>query len=254
MTDLVMGVAQGYTEKQVAPFLASLRNSGYTGRIILFADKGAAREAPKWCAEVRKIPSFNGSSHGPRFCWLRDELNNIKDCKAVLLTDTRDVVFQKDLKELPQYGLNVFEEDRSMTLGKCPYNSLWMRLGYGQAVLDQLADFPILCVGTFCGDVESIRHYLNLLGSEIERIQPKTHRPQDQAAHNFLIRCKVDAMIWKNDGGEIYTPGYIYPRDTVKFLNGKIKNAHGVIPTVVHQWDRHPSLVKMIGELYNGIH
>jgi hypothetical protein len=251
MIDLVLGAAQGYSEKQLRPFLASLRNNGYRGRIVLYADKGGAREAAKWCAEVRKVPSFNGTSHGPRFLWLRDELNQVTDCRAVLVVDTRDVIFQKDLTALPSYGLNVFEEDRSMTIAKCPYNSMWMRTGYGQQVLDQLGHFHILCVGTFCGGIDTVRHYLNSLAIEIEHLQPKTSLPQDQAAHNFLIRCKEDAKIWKNEEGEIYTPGYIYPRDTVKFSHGKIKNRSENIPTVVHQWDRHPSLVKMIGDLYD---
>jgi hypothetical protein len=41
--ELVMGAAIGFTAEQVRPFLASLRNAGYTGSVVLFVDRALAR-------------------------------------------------------------------------------------------------------------------------------------------------------------------------------------------------------------------
>jgi hypothetical protein len=168
------------------------------------------------------------------------------------LTDTRDVIFQESIDRIPSLGIHAFEEDRGMTIGKCPYNSLWMQLGYGDAYLRQLDHFPILCVGSICGDFNSVLCYTEALAREIEAIQPKTPHPQDQAAHNYLVRCREYMVrVWKNEEGAIYTVGYIRPHNTVIVKEGKILNRSGDVPAVVHQWDRHDNLKGLVGGLYD---
>lgn len=245
MIDLIAGYAKGYSQSHVRPFFKSLYESGYTGRVLFFADGGAAKEAEKWDADVRPCPPLKVKVHSDRFLCLEEAISEI-NCEGVLLTDTRDVIFQKDPSiALPSKGLHVFEEDKSMTLGSCPYNSEWLRLGYGGNILRNLGHFPISCVGTTCGDLLSVHHYLDNLRREIERIQPKTHKPQDQAAHNYLIRKKLKATVWDNEEGEAYTVGYI-PRGSVKMVDDKIVNRVGKVPTVIHQWDRHKNLKNFV--------
>ena len=250
MIDLVAGYAKGYNAKQIRPFLMSLRQTGYEGDILLFADKGAAAEGARWGADVRPVPALSIKVHSDRFIRLEDAIRKLHFSTGVLLADTRDIIFQKNPAEhLPSEGLNVYEEDKCMTLESCPYNSKWLRLGYGEGILDRLSPFPISCVGTVCGDIASIRTYLGKLRAEVENIQPKTHHPQDQAAHNYLIRMHVGAKIWPNEGAEVYTVGYI-PRGTVQVKEGGILNASGHVPAVVHQWDRHQNLKALVEGSY----
>lgn len=242
MIDLVAGYARGYTEDELRPFLKSLMESGYDGKVMLFADGGGSLEARKWGIHPLPISRPKIKVHAARFLCLEEVLLQT-ECEGVLLVDTRDVIFQKDITNaLPSQGLHVFEEDRSMRIGSCPYNSDWVKLGYGEEVLSELAEFPISCVGATCGDYTSVLDYIKWLRCEIERIQPRTSKPQDQAAHNFLIRkCIKEARIWNNEEGEVYTVGYI-PRGTVKIEDGRIVNRAGQVPAVVHQWDRHQNL------------
>ena len=245
MIDLVAGYARGYSAEDLRPFLKSLRGTGYDGGILLFVDGGAVREAQKWGATVRPVPPLRMKVHSDRFLCLDDALRDVH-CDGVLLTDTRDVIFQKSPAELPSQGLHVYEEDASMTLGSCPYNSLWIKLGYGDSMLRKLSDAPISCVGTSCGDLASIRYYLRLLRQEIERIQPRTQKPQDQGAHNYMINEVLDATCWKNEDAEVYTVGYIKPFGRVRVVDGKVVNSRGHAPAVIHQWDRHPNLKQLI--------
>ena len=244
MIDLVIGAAHGYSAKQVRPFLKSLRMTGYVGKIILYADGGGANEASRWDVEIQACPTFRGKPHAARFLWIQKSIED-NPCEGVLLADTRDVIFQSNPSLLPAIGLHTFEEDRSMTLGSCPYNSKWLRIGYGEKILEELSHLPISCVGATCGDWENVSHYLTLLREEINRIQPKTNEPQDQAAHNFLIYKKIPSTIWNNEVGDIYTVGYI-PKHTVVLENGKILNRAGDIPIIVHQWDRHKNLSNLV--------
>jgi len=43
MIDLVAGYARGYNAEQIRPFLKSLRETGYDGDVLLFADGTAAK-------------------------------------------------------------------------------------------------------------------------------------------------------------------------------------------------------------------
>lgn len=249
MIDLVVGYAKGYTASQIRPFLRSLRDSEYEGEVLLFVELGAVPEALKWGAEAALIPRSNMKVHSARFLCLQDVLQKRK-FEGVLLADTRDIIFQKNIAaSLPSDGLHAFQEDRSMTIGTCPYNSNWIQLGYGNEVLEAMKDFPISCVGTVCGDMLSVRNYLNLLCDEVKRIQPRTSHPQDQAAHNYIIHHKIKSFLWDNEGQEVYTVGYI-PRETVRIQNNKIVNRLGYVPAVIHQYDRHSNLTALVEGKY----
>jgi len=256
MIDLVAGYARGYNADQIRPFLKSLRQSGYEGKILLFANGEAALEAKNWDVDLRLCPKPKMKVHSARFVCLEEALKNIS-CEGIFLADTRDVIFQKNPAEhLPSKGLHAYEEDQSMSIGTCPYNSLWVKLAYGENVLEELKTYFISCVGTTCGDYNAMLFYLKKLVQEIKQIQPKTTHPQDQGIHNYLIRKNLAEIaiashlkIWHNEEGEIYTVGYIQ-RGTVKIENDMIVNQSGEIPTVIHQWDRHKNLVKLVEGKY----
>jgi len=244
MIDLVAGYARGYDAAQIRPFLKTLRETGYQGRILLVADGGAATEAVKWDVDVRPCPKPSGgmTPHSVRFVELARMVKDL-EWEGLFTVDTRDVIFQKDITNiLPGQGLNIYEEDAGMTLGSCPYNSLWIELGYGAAVLEEMKDVPISCVGTVCGGRDAMLQYLDLLSIEVLRLQPKTRKPQDQSSHNYLTRYTLKPIIYPNEVGEIYTVGYIRPRNTVPIVDGKIVNRAGEVPAVIHQWDRHINL------------
>ena len=250
MIDVVAGYARGYNAEQIRPFLKSLRGTGYQGKILLFANGEAEEEAKKWEVDLHPCPKPGMKVHSARFLCLEEALKSIP-FKGAFLSDTRDVIFQKNPAEfLPSKGLNVYEEDQCMSLGTCPYNSLWIKLGYGETTLDMLKDNFISCVGTFCGDRESILNYLDKLVTEIKKIQPRTNEPQDQGAHNYLIRGQVKSHVWNNEEGEVYTVGYIKPFGVVKVEDGKVINLSKDVPAVIHQWDRHPNLVSLVEERY----
>jgi len=256
MIDTVIGAAHGYSASQLRPFLASLKQTGFEGRVIMFATGGGAEECKRWGVDLRPCPIVKNLPHADRFFWIQEAVEKL-DCAGLLLADTRDVIFQSNPGCLSGIGLHVFLEDASHSLSSCPYNSQWIRIGYGQKMLKEIGHFPISCVGTIHGGLQEIRGYLGALRMELERIQPLTRKPQDQAAHNYLIRKKLNSTIWPNEDADIYTVGYI-PRGTVKIVGDKknsfIINKAGKVPAVIHQWDRHMNLKKFVEEKYENVH
>jgi len=249
MIDCIIGAAVGYNREQIRPFLKSLRATGYQKRVILFATKGAAKEAQDWDADVRTPPPVKTLPHAERFYWIQEALAQIS-CNGVLCCDTRDVIFQKNPDLMKSNGFHAYEEDRCMTIGTCPYNSDWVDIGYGETELDRLRNFPISCVGTFCGSREHVAAHLLKLVHELKRLQHLTTKPQDQSCHNHIIRQrKFSGEIHESEKSEVYTVGYM-PRETVRVDEEKILNIAGEVPTVIHQWDRHENLKALVERNY----
>ena len=73
--------------------------------------------------------------------------------------------------------------------------------------------------------------------------------PHDQGVHNGLIQTGrlPFAELIPNEHGRVLTLGRVKtPR-----VNGDgiLLNADGSVPAVIHQWDRHPSLVSQLHAL-----
>jgi hypothetical protein len=252
MIDLVIGAAWGYSAEQIKPFVRSLQLSDYRGDVVIFADGEAAEEIQWHGYETRDCPDLKTKPHADRFHWIYEELlkKERELDTGILVTDTRDVIFQMDPNVLPGYGVNAYSEDSSQTIGSCPYNSNWMEIGYGAAELERVKDRPISCVGSVCGNRLNMLVWLRQLCEALKEKQPLTQEPQDQSCHNYLLnRPECPYKLWTNEDAGIYTVGYI-PRETVEIKDGYIVNKAGRIPSVVHQWDRHQNLTALVDDKY----
>lgn len=169
----------------------------------------------------------------------------------VILTDVRDVIFQRDPSLLANThaGLVVSLEDQSTTLGSCQENSEWLLRTYGRAVLRSLRDQPISCAGVTFGSYAGVLDYLRAMVDQLLTI-PRDFHGADQAVHNFLLRSGSLSPFqeYANGQGPVLTLG----TSSVYELSdhGDVLNADGSLPTIVHQYDRHPALARHI---YAGI-
>lgn len=249
---IIYAAGVGYKSEDVRPFLASLRATGYMGALSFWSDGEAASECRRHGWEPRPPgPATLTKPHANRFLWMADDVKDESD-DVVMCLDARDVIFQRDPATSISCDEYVYccEEDRSQTLGSCPYNSEWLRVGYGENVARFLGDEAILCVGSFFGPIEQMSAALGRLSAEIRRIQPRTNQYQDQAAWNWLAYAKAFPRIMvNNESSPVYTVGYIQ-RETVKVVDGTIRNLAGDIPVVVHQWDRHRNLTEYVRTKY----
>jgi hypothetical protein len=163
----------------------------------------------------------------------------------VMITDLRDVVFQNDPFENPVRGLEVYLEDDSVRIGREPFNTRWIQDLYGQAGLREMSGHQVSCSGVVVGTREDMLAYLGEMMSQIAR-QRRPMGSHDQGVHNMLIhRGRLSgATSIQNGYGRVLTLGAMGEFETNS--SGAIINADGSIPAVLHQWDRHESLVQRI--------
>jgi hypothetical protein len=300
--ELVMGAAIGLTMRQVAPFLTSLRNSGYAGRVVLFLDaelERALRHDPiasgVTLVKARQWLPFKlsllGHERVMRLGWspiqtllwmslrwlerlpldaerrLRLRLSVARVActpmesrflryrrflaahphRRVLLTDVRDVLFQNDpFLNLPQSGLAVSMESTSYTVATEPHNAAWVERAYGPRMLEQIGANTVSCVGVTYGDAEAIANYLEQMTNEILRLSPAQVGigGADTAIHNVLLWTDRLGSVRRLQtlASPIATLNGVDERDVRLTAGGRVLNADGSEASVVHQYDRLPTV------------
>ena len=174
----------------------------------------------------------------------------------VMLSDTRDVVFQRDPFDFPiNDSLCCFLEDPGMSISKEPHNSNWIRRGFGEEALQTIGHHTISCAGITIGSASAIHAYTSemcsiLLSPRVRAIAGITGL--DQGIHNYSIRMNLfgDRLrMFENMNGPVMTMG-LMKNDDMSFQSetGLILNNDGSICHTIHQYDRHPELLTLLPE------
>lgn len=299
---LVLGTAIGYSAEQIAPFLDSLRASGYAGGVALVVSRsdlvrfrphplfagvsliGATQWLPLRFRGLQKAPArrwlwrplqlliwtlLRGAGHLPlperarwrlqiplaeflypptesRFLRYHTLLRKSRHTR-ILLSDVRDVVFQRDpAAALPAQGLAISLEVPDYTIGTEPWNRSRVTLIYGETVLGQVSAQPVSCSGVTAGDIGAMRRYLELMVRDIVGLNWSAARQGwfDQAIHNVILRTH-----WKEPlqglgtlTSAVATLGAVPDASLRLDAEGRLLNNDGSIVSVVHQYDRKPAL------------
>ena len=156
----------------------------------------------------------------------------------VMLTDVRDVFFQRDPFDV-EFGnqLQCFLEDTRETIGTQPHNRKWLQAAFGGGILSELGERPIVCAGVTIGPQRLVASYLSVM---VESLLKLRHQSVglDQAVHNYILHRGLvpQAHLIPNGAGAVATLG-IVPREDV----------HGLLDApVLHQYDRHPALAEAL--------
>lgn len=256
---LILGAAVGYGIPQLRPFLVSLARSGYRGDLCLLCSFGNGDPATLQALRAGgvKVEAFESWRMMPI------ELNTARyirylevlltqSCDAVLLTDTRDVIFQRD----PFAGdwsapLQFFLEHDDKTLDSCESNREWIEAAYGREKVRTLAGRPISCSGTTLGTREAILDYISAMIEAMGQVHPDSLKVTgiDQGIHNVLIQeGRFPKARLSPNGQHILTMGHL-PRERVVLRpDGLLANPDGSVPAVVHQYNypRHEDICRAV--------
>lgn len=262
---LILGAAIGYSALQLRPFLVSLQKTGYRGDLCLMVSFGETD--PDTLGFLRA----SGVQVEPFESWrlMPVEINTARYIRcfeillarrydAVLLTDTRDVIFQSDPFALalpPDRPLAFFLEHDDVTLDTCASNSHWLRAAFGEAKVAALAGRPISCSGTTLGTQAGIMRYLQAMIQTMGQVPPPALKVTgiDQGIHNVLIQeGRLPGFTLHENGHHVLTMGHLPPERAVLRPDGIVANPDGTVPAVVHQYNypRHESLCRTVLETY----
>jgi hypothetical protein len=164
--------------------------------------------------------------------------------ERILLTDIRDVVFQGDPFDSLD-TLEVFLEDPSRTIGAEPHNRRWVEHLFGAEELARLEHKVVSCSGTVIGPRAEILHYLREMSAALVwRRRPMGSH--DQGVHNFLLHAGRfgSPRVVENGYGRVLTMGGM--EHVTADAGGRVLNADGTLPPVLHQYDRHPPVAEAL--------
>lgn len=260
--DLVMGLALGYGAAELAPFLLSLRATGYTGEVLLLTsgtdDATAgflARHGARAVAfhAARLMPMSLNSARMFRYLDLLAERAAAGTPPArILLADTRDLVFQSDPFAALGEGRLRFHLERPLRLADCPTNSEWLRRALGPEALAELGHHPVSCAGTLLGRADAVFEYLRHMARLLLDVPPP-HRFSgvDQAVHNAILwRGLIPGGQAVPNAAEVLT----VPPDGLGALarleGARIVNADGGASAIVHQYDRDDAAKRAVLAAY----
>jgi hypothetical protein len=170
---------------------------------------------------------------------------------AVLLIDSRDVVFQRDPLEDFEGGLLAGLEN--CAIEDQPRNCEWLEQIYGASpeALNELWPKKVICSGVTLGSTSQILAYLDLMCAEfIEQLPRLAYKEYlDQAVHIKILYGKhhnLDLRLTDNTEGAIV---HLSTSDLSEFDEDwsdglRLKNGRTV--SIVHQYDRHPELTRVL--------
>lgn len=225
--NLILSTAHRIRFSAVEPFFRSLKQSGYSGDLVIFCsavDRESISQMKSWGAQV--VPfHFSGKHVGnraARFWWLwkkafasgiseqnkerlahkvfhlfyRRHLLYLELLRArsadygrVFLTDCRDVFFQDNPFNWKQGpGLHVFLEDKSMQLDRCPHHLRWISSQFGSETQKALGNQTVSCAGTVFGDSASVKSYLETMVHLAMNARSLSEADGDQGLHNYFVR------------------------------------------------------------------
>ena len=195
--------------------------------------------------------NYSGYPHVGRFFEYRKALKLRPNAKKILLTDIRDVIFQAPPLDGVIKGLHVGMENEEVKLKDETYNADWILDAYGMEVLEQMGMQQISCSGVSYGDRDAILIYIELMINEFCNIPYKimSNRIYDQAMHNKLIFDGriPNIQLCQPNNSRIITLG-LFSQNEIFLVDGKIVNKDQTVIPIVHQYDRHKFLLKIINE------
>ena len=264
--DLILRIINNYTFYEISPIILTLRKTSFEGHVCLFAGENTnfvtltfLRLLGVEVIRYKENFPFVSDPHLSNFKSLPDPiyiynyrhylyldylLKSGSKFRNVLITDIRDVVFQSSPFDFNvQKRVHVAMENVDVPIGACPWNSRWIVSGFGDGALDAVRDAEVSCAGTTIAPLREMERYLTTMLAKIQQMAD-AYECADQAAHNLLLHeGRLGSVIQLyNFKGPVLTVG----TETSHRQNERcsLLNEDGTIINLIHQYDRHPELVR----------
>lgn len=261
--NVVIGAALSYTEEKMRNFILSFRQFNKQDKLVLLVDAASASNLKSF-SEKYDIEFINynfakkAQLNNSRFFFFHKYLKNNR-FDSVLITDTRDVVFQEDpFKNVPERYLYCFCEDGGSTIASEEFNSYWIRNLYGQERLEEIANSPIVCAGTIMGSYNSMMLLLQGVLDEFFAMEESIFLKHavDQGILNNICNSSYTSIIpitLKKNGDIVATVGLTAKKDVGKDnlrFEGSLVKLNEYTPAIIHQYNRDDDMQKFFDTLY----
>lgn len=254
MKNLVMGAATGYGWNDLEPFVVSCRKNCPDADLVLFVDEVSAfteKNLTRWGGvQLQPIPEHLKSKLiiDARWEMYKIFIESHPEYEKIFVTDTRDVIFQKDLFSTYAAENFLVYATEADSIRDDVNNSKWLKHFVGEDEYQKIADKIIICCGTVYGTRTEMNIFFDCM---IEILKRSTAWGDEQAGMNWLVHnnfLPIENLIESGVyDGEILTAGIAkkYGVDAGKILRGD-----GKAPAVVHQWNRKEGMFDLVDRIY----
>ena len=268
--NLLMAAAIGLPIEQIKNFVSSFRKVNHHDTFIVLVDQNTRNNSYEQFADngvetiVCDASRYWTSPINSRHYFYYDIIKGIsEEYKNVLITDTRDLIFQSDpFKHCPDADhLFAFEEDSNCGIGHEGHNRAWIRNIYGQQRVDELSNKPILNGGALMGSKKSLTEMLRLLTEETSKVDPQiaswsildqpiiNHICYSDLSRDLPLSIKKNGEVMGNVGLSLV---HKWASDKITLdLKTNLVSVNGMIPSILHQWDRNPVLSYLFDKTYS---
>jgi hypothetical protein len=284
MKDIVIGAVDGYNFEQVAPWILSLKESGFDGEIWLVvyrADERVVASFETYGVNVYKVDhdpflrpiqhaqaGTPTQAHNLRFFHAWELLTRLgsENYRYCIMTDVRDVYFQKNPSEW-LVTASIAESEflapsEGIMFGDESWNKDNMIQGHGPVMWDlTMYDKKVYNVGTIAGGASTMHRLFYLIYS----MTCGRHYPADQSSFNILVSHILAGQVrvvdmWQGWAAQIGTTldptkSHLWPHNCEpkpRIGPDNLVYTEGGQPFVmVHQWDRNPTLKSYITQKYS---
>lgn len=244
-TNLVIGAATGYKKIDLFYFVESLRNIFFEDVILIMNNK--IDPETNHYLNSRNIKIFFTKSTSrtifkDRYKIYFDIAQSNKNLKNIMISDTKDVIFQQDPFKSPSLSkLNFFLEDK--IIKDCKTNSRWITRSYGKKIYEELKNFSISCSGVTIGSREGILEYCRQMVWEIDNNNYLSLNPfnkgSDQGNHNIVVNSEKFKFSKKfyNEDCLVVNLSNSDPK-IIQYLKNQFTIKNKLI-SVIHQYNSH---------------
>ena len=259
--NLIIGAISNYNWDKVKIFFKSYQNVGFKNcECVMFVINVPEKTIDKMksCGViVYQIPEQYKEELIINYRWklYEDYLSKNQDRYNLVFTaDIRDVFFQRDLFQLydfkkPYLGIAIEDGTLRETI-----NRDWLIKAYGEELYKSIMNERIFCVGSVWGTTDKFIIFAKAMWNRLSS-GANQEWGIEQAVGNFIIyhdKMFDDCLIKSNNtDGYIMTVGLTNSKNILLNINFDILNGKGEVAAVVHQYDRHDALKKIVESKYN---
>ena len=247
---LIVGAATGYRPDQVRMFVESLRATGYSGDVMMLVGYFQWRlKAYLRRHGVHTVSSWSTRKlHGPIHAYRFEKFAEIVHANAerydqVMVSDVRDVVFQKHPFDGVTSPACHFYLEGNKTIGNEPTNARWAKLFLSPGDAAKIGVCLVSCCGVVLGGIGPMNEYLARLAGYLHALPMKIRRKggADTVFHNKMAHLthEVSAVIVENNV-HVASMGLEPPSAYIVDERGQIRTVDGHLPAILHQYDRIP--------------
>ena len=256
--NVILGIIVNYSWEKILPFIKSLNVADFINSDIIMFISGLTKSV------INNLNSFGiivyniqnkfkdvQNIYNDRWKIYKDFLNNNKDkYNLVLSVDIKDTIFQDKFFPLYENYTNLLGFSFEESTLENSTNKYWIIERFGNALYENIKNKKIINAGTIWGTINTFIEFSSILYKNLL----KYPEASDQSVVNYLIyheNILGNCTKITSDGyGPVITLGLTNRKNIVFDSKNNILNYNDQIASIIHQYDRHADIKKIIKEKY----